>query len=94
MAIYASRMLLLVRTRQQELKTSHRTKAPRLAPSLTGSPEDVLVETSTQVCVERSVLVLTAAQHRKEMEKPLPGSRPKLPCDDAAELNSILSGEV
>ena len=37
-------------------------------------PEDVLVETSTRVCLERSVLVLTAADYRKEMEKPLPGA--------------------
>ena len=29
-------------------------------------PEDVLAETSTRVCVERSVLVLTAAEYRKE----------------------------
>ena len=41
---------------------------------------DVLAETSERVCVERSVLVLTAAEFRKEMEKPLPGSRgPQLP---------------
>ena len=38
-------------------------------------PEDVLAETSTRVCVERSVLVLTAAEYRKEMVKPLPGAR-------------------
>ena len=38
-------------------------------------PEDVLAETSTRVCVERSVLVLTAAEYRKEMGKNLPGSR-------------------
>ena len=37
-------------------------------------PEDVLAETSTRVCVERSVLVLTSAEYRKEMEKPLPGA--------------------
>ena len=37
-------------------------------------PEDVLAETSTRVCVERSVPVLTAAEYRKEMEKPLPGA--------------------
>ena len=38
-------------------------------------PEEVLAETSTRVCVERSVLVLTTAEYRKEMRKPLPGSR-------------------
>ena len=43
-------------------------------------PENVLAETSARVCVERSVLVLTDAEYRKQMEKPLPGSRgPKLP---------------
>ena len=43
-------------------------------------PEDVLAETSTRVCVERSVLVLTATEYRKEKGKPLPGIRgPKLP---------------
>ena len=61
-------------------------------------PEDVLVETSTQVCVERSVLVLTAAELRREMEKPLPGSRwPELPTmmlpseqnDDVAERTEV-----
>ena len=36
-------------------------------------PEDVLAETPTRVCVERSV-VLTAAEYRKEMEKHLPGA--------------------
>ena len=36
-------------------------------------PEDVLAETPTRVCVERS-LVLTAAEYRKEMVKPLPGA--------------------
>ena len=38
-------------------------------------PEDVLAQTSTRVCVERSVLVLTAAEYKTEMGKPLPGSR-------------------
>ena len=43
-------------------------------------PEDVLAETPTRVCVERSLLVLTAAEYRKEMVKPLPGAgRPELP---------------
>ena len=35
-------------------------------------PEDALAETSTRVCVERSVLVLTAAEHRKELEEAPP----------------------
>ena len=37
-------------------------------------PEDVLAETSTRVCVERSVLVLTSAEYMKEIRKPLPGA--------------------
>ena len=62
LAIYPSRTLLLTRTRQQEPKNLAQYWIP----------EDALAETSTRVCVERSVLVLTAAECREEMEKLLP----------------------
>ena len=51
-------------------------------------PQDVLAETLTRVCGERSVLVLTTAEYRREMEKPLLGSRgPELPTTMPSEQN-------
>ena len=86
LAIYPSRILLLTRTRQQELKNLAQYENTKVGTEPNWIPEDVTAETSTRVCVERSVVVLTAAEYRKEMEKPLLDSRgPKLPTIDAAE---------
>ena len=80
LAVYPSRILVFTRTPQagaEDLAQYENTKAGTEPDWI---PEDVLAETWTQVCAERSVLVLTAAEYRKELEKPLPGSGgPKLP---------------
>ena len=74
-----------MRTREQGLKPWRSMKTPRLAPSLTVFPDDVLAETSTRVCVESSVLVLMAAEPKKEMVNLLAGDRTLNASDDAAE---------
>ena len=51
----------------EDLAQYENTKA---GTELNWIPEDVLAETSTRVCVERSVLVLTVVVYRKDQEAP------------------------
>ena len=62
LAIHPSRILQLTRTRQQEEKDLAQDKNTKAGTEPHWIPEDVLAESSTRVCVERSVLVLTAAE--------------------------------